>query len=377
MNILTSKKESELSNHLQLIVNYSFLTAALIGLYFTSWINYLLFHFLAEIFSIVVAFSIFVIAWNSKKFIRNPYLLFIGIAYLFIAALDLLHTISYKGMPIFTDYPYYANQLWICARYMESITLLLAFFFLGKARAPRADRVFAVYAILTVILIAIIFYWKTFPKCFVYGSGLTPFKKISEYIICAILLASIFLLHKNKENFEGKVFQLLLASIICTIISELAFTFYVSNYGFSNLVGHYFKIFSFFLIYQALIKTAVEKPFELIFLELDRVNQGLKQEIEIRSKIQQENEKLIESLCQATAEIKTLTGLLPTCASCKKIRNSSGEWEQMESYIQKHSEAKFSHGLCLECAKKLYPEFYDEIVHGLDLLEQEKKNTLK
>ncbi len=370
LKTFTGKKDSKFSKHLQLIVNYSFLAAAFIGLYFTSWINYLLFHMLAEIFSIVVAFSIFVIAWNSKKYIRNSYLLFIGIAYLFIAALDLLHTISYKGMPVFTDYPYYANQLWIAARYMESITLLMAFFFLGKAKAPRADWVFAVYAVLTGILIASIFYWKIFPICFVDGSGLTPFKKISEYIICAILLASIFLLQKNKENFEGKVYQLLLASIICTIISELAFTYYVSNYGLSNLVGHYFKIISFFLVTQALIKTGVEKPFELIFLEFDRANKGMKQEIEVRTRVQQENEKLIEELHEAMAEIKTLTGLLPTCASCKKIRNSSGEWEQMESYIQKRSDAKFSHGICLECAKKLYPEFYDEIVQNLDVLGQ-------
>ena len=99
----------------------------LVGLYFTSRYNYLLFHSLAEIFSIVVAYGIFMIAWNSRKYIENGYLIFIAIAYLFIGGLDLLHTLSYKGMTIFPDYDYYANQLWIAARYMESLALLTAF----------------------------------------------------------------------------------------------------------------------------------------------------------------------------------------------------------------------------------------------------------
>jgi len=56
-------------------------------------------------------------------------------------------------------------------------------------------------------------------------------------------------------------------------------------------------------------------------------------------------------------EVKTLEGFLPICASCKKIRNERGEYEQMEKYISEHSEALFSHGICPECAQKLYPEF--------------------
>ena len=346
------------TRNVQSIVSYSFLATTLIGLYFTTWVNYLLFHSLAEIFSIVVAFSIFVIAWNSKKYIRNPYLLFIGIAYLFIGALDLLHTLAYKGMPIFTDYDYYANQLWVGARFMESITLLLAFHFLRTEKMPKVDLVFAIYTVLTGLLILSIFYWKTFPICFNEGSGLTPFKKISEYIISGILLAAILLLQKNSAKFERKIYRLLLASLICTIISELAFSFYISNYDLSNLVGHYFKIFSFFLIYQALIKTGIEEPFELIFLDLDRVNQGLKEEIEIRLKTEREKEKLIDNLQQAMVEINTLQGMLPICSFCKNVRDDQGYWNCIEEYFSKHSELVFSHGLCPDCAQKHYPEYY-------------------
>ena len=68
----------------------------------------------------------------------------------------------------------------------------------------------------------------------------------------------------------------------------------------------------------------------------------------------------IEELQQALAEIKTLRGIVPICASCKKIRDDAGFWQQVEVYVRDHSEAEFSHGICPECMKKLYPEFVDK-----------------
>lgn len=78
-----------------------------------------------------------------------------------------------------------------------------------------------------------------------------------------------------------------------------------------------------------------------------------------RNEINQ-REGLIEQLQKALREVKTLKGLIPICASCKSIRDDKGYWEQLETYIKEHSEAEFSHGICPECKKKLYPEFYDD-----------------
>lgn len=64
-----------------------------------------------------------------------------------------------------------------------------------------------------------------------------------------------------------------------------------------------------------------------------------------------------QELKEASSEIKILSGFLPICSSCKKIRDDNGYWKQLEAYIQEHSEAAFSHGICQECAKKLYPDF--------------------
>ncbi len=331
-------------------------TIALAGLYLTTFVNYLLFHTLAEFFSIVVASSVFMITWNSKNYIKNQYLLFIGIAYFFIAFLDLLHTLAYKGMPIFTDYDYYANQLWIAARYMESITLMFAFYFLGSEDSSRfkPEVIFTIYLLLTAFSVLCIFTWKIFPVCFDDGTGLTPFKKNSEYIICLILSIGLLLLHKNKERFDKDIYLLLFLSILCTMVSELAFTFYISNYGISNLVGHYFKIFSFYLIYKAIVETGIREPYNIIFKELDASNKSLKKEISARIKIEKEREKLVHDLQKASSEVKILSGLLPICSHCKKIRDDKGYWNSIEAYIHEHSEAKFSHGICQECIKKYY-----------------------
>ena len=122
----------------------------------------------------------------------------------------------------------------------------------------------------------------------------------------------------------------------------MAFTFYISVYGFSNLVGHVFKIISFYLIYKAIIETALVGPYDLLFRNLK------KNEDELRTQR--------DDLQQALDEIKTLKGILPICANCKKIRDDEGYWNQIEGYIREHSQADFSHGICPDCAKKLYPE---------------------
>jgi hypothetical protein len=84
---------------------------------------------------------------------------------------------------------------------------------------------------------------------------------------------------------------------------------------------------------------------------------GSVQDVTKQKKAEIERKRLISELQEALEKIETLQGILPICASCKKIRDDNGHWNQIEVYIRDHSEAEFSHGICPECAKKLYPEF--------------------
>ncbi len=95
--------------------------------------------------------------------------------------------------------------------------------------------------------------------------------------------------------------------------------------------------------------------------ELDAANRRLLDEIEDRKRTEAEKEQLIDQLQKAMQEVKVLSGFLPICASCKKIRDDTGYWRQIEEYISRHSNALFSHGICPECTQKLYPEFHEEM----------------
>ena len=85
---------------------------------------------------------------------------------------------------------------------------------------------------------------------------------------------------------------------------------------------------------------------------------GIAQDITERKNVEDQREKLIFDLQEALGRVKQLSGLLPICANCKKIRDDRGYWQQVEVYVRDHSEADFSHGICPGCAKELYPEFF-------------------
>ncbi|MFX0093736.1 MAG: MASE3 domain-containing protein [Candidatus Hodarchaeota archaeon] len=247
--------------------------AIIVALYSLSRINYPLFHTLVELFSILVAMSIFIIAWNSRHSTDNFYILFIGIAYLFIGSIDLIHTLSYKGIAIFPGYnSNLTAQLWIVGRYMESVSFLFALLFMHKKINP--NYIFVSYSAAFVILVGLAF-GRIFPDCYIEGVGLTPFKMISEYIIIIILFFNIVLLFRSRKEFETGVFQYTMSALFVTVGAEFAFTLYADVFGFFNMVGHVLKIVSFYLIYRAIIGTSFLQPHELLFRRLQNSEEQL------------------------------------------------------------------------------------------------------
>jgi PAS domain S-box-containing protein len=401
------------------------------------------------------------IAWNTRHLTKNNYVLFLSIAFLFAGLIDFVHTLTYKGMGIFRGFD--ANlptQLWIIARYLQSLSLLVAPWFIDRKLKPTA--VFSFYLFATILLLTAVFSGTLFPDCFIEGKGLTLFKVVSEYSICFILICSLVMLLRRREKFDKKIMRFVVWAILCTIVSELAFTFYISVYGLSNLIGHFFKIFSFYLIYKAIIVTGLENPYSLLFYDLQknqeelqiimdsspmmifykdrentfiRVNKALAEatglskeamegktvleiypnqtkdyweddkeviasgkpkvgiiepidtatgtrwvqtdkipfrdkeeriigiigfaiDITERKRVEEALEEERRRLQQSLNEVRTLRGIVPICVNCKKIRDDKGFWNQVEKYISDNSEAKFSHSMCPECKKELYPELY-------------------
>lgn len=151
--------------------------------YYLSLYNYLLYHTLVELLAVLVAFTIFVIAWNTRHFAPNKMFMVLAVGYLVVGFLDIFHTLSFSGMGVFPQAD--ANmptQFWIAGRYYESLTVLLGALVLGTAVKVNAERVLWLSLLLGTLLTAAIF-TGYFPDCFIEGEGLTTFKVISEYII--------------------------------------------------------------------------------------------------------------------------------------------------------------------------------------------------
>lgn len=240
------------------------LTVALsIVLFFISRYSYLLFHSLVELFSVIVAVMMFVVTWHTYSFSRNNFLMYLGCGYLWIALLDLLHTLMYEGMTVFPTIiganP--ATQFWIAGRYSEALLLLTAPFFL--TRPLHRQYILCAFASITLVLISSIFS-GFFPDAYQDGVGLTSFKISSEYIIIAMNVASAVFFRTRRSLLPPRMYRIMLIGITFTVAAELAFTFYVSVYGLSNLVGHLFKLYSFWLIYEAIIRTTLHEPFTVL-----------------------------------------------------------------------------------------------------------------
>ena len=97
----------------------------------------------------------------------------------------------------------------------------------------------------------------------------------------------------------------------------------------------------------------ITKPFEE-----EEVSARVRTHLELQQ-LNHRQERLIRQLKQALDEVKQLRGIIPICSHCKKIRDDSGYWKQVEQYISEHTEAEFSHGLCPNCLEELYPDLAD------------------
>ena len=290
------------TSHLSFFTTIILGSVCLVGLYLAKLYSYILFHTLVEMFSVVIACGIFVIAWNSRRIMDNNYFLFLGIASLFVGTVDLIHTLSYKGMGVLPGYgPNLPTQLWVVARYLQSLSLLAAPFFLG--RRLRAGVTAAAYMAVTALLLAAVF-GGYFPDCFIEGEGLTPFKKVSEYLICLMLAGSLVYIRRKAESFDQGVLRLIFFGIATFIASELAFTIYTDVYGFSNMVGHFLKFIGFYFVYKALIEIGLSRPYDLLFRELKSSEESYRDLYDELSETNVELETALQDLATSNAKLE-------------------------------------------------------------------------
>jgi hypothetical protein len=341
------------------------------SLIFVSQYSYLLFHSLVEITTCVIAFGVFVIAWSSRRYIENNFLLILGVGYFFVGSFDLIHALSYEGMQVFpansTDM---ATQFWIIARYTEAFTFLIALLFLkkdqGRSVSPPAghfELVFFIYGFFFVLSVLTVFYWGIFPSAYSEGAGLTDFKKTSEYIISGLFMTSVFLLFFRRRMLDKKMASLLSLSLLVKVAAEISFVRYVGIDDFSNMLGHIFKFISFILLYKAVLEIGLMNPYHFLFRNLKKSQEEYRI---AQSKLQERiEENLLEAYEQLGMANRKISLLLEMEAHSYQKKNKDEIVEYIVDLAKKVSHAKMALLYCangkktfsLVCEKDIQKDF--------------------
>lgn len=243
------------------------LAVLLVSFLLVSYYSYSLFHGLVEMFTVIVAGTIFAIAWNARRITENNYLLFLGLALVFAGIIDVLHVFAYKGISVIPgSTTNMATQFWLAARLMTSLSFVAAIYFIRHK--VNSKLVFSSFFALTLALSFSIIYWQVFPVSFVEGIGLTGFKIYTEYLIIAVFFVALYLLYWQRSQLESRIVKLISLAIALMIVCEFFFTKYLSPFDLSNMLGHLFKAAAFYFLYLAIVETGLMKPYRVLFKNL-------------------------------------------------------------------------------------------------------------
>jgi len=227
--------------------------------------QYLVFHNITEFFSVMISLSIFGIGWYSYDQSRNRHVLFISCAFLAIGLLDFMYTLSYPGMPdlITPNEINKSTQLWIAARLFMAIAFLVSAFInpdVPNRWITKNILPYIAFAIYWLVFIGVIYSPSYLPAAFIDGVGFTQFKIYSEYVIIALFVIALIAYWKRYSTTGKNVHILLMAALIISIFSELAFTLFSSAYDTYDMLGHVYKLIAFLIIYHWLFIVSMKHP---------------------------------------------------------------------------------------------------------------------
>lgn len=223
-------------------------------------------HAFAEMFAIVVAMLIFGIGWNNYGKECPGNIVILACAFLGVGLIDFAHFLSFKGMPDFVTPAGVekAINFWLSARMLAAVALLVVAF---RAWRPFPNPLIRYALLATALGIAALTYWiglfqpQLWPRTFIAGQGLTPFKIVAEYTIIATLLVPAVAFFRQARQGNSHEAPSLFSATVVTILSELCFTLYSDVSDGLNMLGHIYKVLAYVFLYQAIFVSSVRAPF--------------------------------------------------------------------------------------------------------------------
>jgi len=234
-----------------------------------------IFHSIAEIISIIIGVTIFILVWNTRNYLKNDFLFSLGVGYLYISILDLFHTLTY---PEFVSAKSFLHvnisvTFWIMARTFESIFWFTSVFWLKQK--INKNKLMAVTGIITCILVYLNLGTSYLPSAITPDLKANSFRKIYELVNNIILLIAAINFLKYKSFFKREVFKYILIALLILVLIGFIFSSYTGG-GLGNLLGwHLGKIISFIILYRIILQNGLREPFSIMFHELKNTQKDL------------------------------------------------------------------------------------------------------
>lgn len=282
------------------------IVTALASLLLARLESYVLFHTVAELYTVAVALGICAVAWNTRGHGRADFLKVLGVGFACSGALDLLHALSYPDLGLFPGYPaQLPTQFWIAARLAQAAALVAAPLFFRR----RIDTRLLVFGAGTLLLAAVaLILAGRFPDCFVPDRGMTRFKIVSEYAVIALCAVSLLLFLRRRRSLDPRALAMIAGSLVLTMGAEVAFTAYATFYDDVHLTGHVLRLAAYYLLCRALLVAGLRTPLDLVFfsLALDRVGEAAFL-VSATGRIEYANEEACRSLGYGEDELLRMT----------------------------------------------------------------------
>ena len=249
----------------------------LASLYVVSQYNFLLFHCIAEGFTIIVVLVVFMLLWNTRRFFDSGFFVLIGLGCLCAGILDLIHALVHEGMNVFAgDGANTALQAKTAGQAFITGSFLIAPLFLH--RQINQARTATAYGLLLALALAAMFWWHVFPDCVVNGHCTTLFAKATRVLSGAMCLGAAALLIHRRRDFDVNVLRYLLVGVLALFVAELASATSLVTNGPIKVVGHLFQVVALYFIYKTFIEVGLTKPYDLLFKNLKQSEEALQRQ---------------------------------------------------------------------------------------------------
>lgn len=282
------QKASQYSKLIRFFIN-TLIWAVIISLALTlGYFNILTFHATAELFTVIIAFSAFIIVLNTYNISQNSYLTFLGIAFGFVSVFELIHLLTYAGIDIFELHNINIDlMISIIPRLIQSVSLLVAFVFIKKSLNIAWS--ISSYSLISIALIAGITYaGNNLRLNTAYIDFMALFKALEITAVTLFAVALIILIIERK-NLKFRVYKYMLLSLMASISADILLVIDSNMSSMINVTSHILKFLAFFCIYKAVIQNTLTNPVDSMFYELDMMKNEL---AEKNDEISRNNDKL-------------------------------------------------------------------------------------